>query len=330
MPVVLSQILDRRTVVEPRRLRLFDSIHALRAFEFYLTHEDLRFDPPRFPPALRRARLTSVRVFLPPYAPRTEEGEYLPAAFAEVDAAIRWADHVRSELGFDDVGLAFHHVTEWPIAVDSWSEERLRARLDEDRALGLAFVEEVAGRCLRRGIVPVLENVAPVRNDHAVPGARLTPRYETGFCGPGELRAACDRFDGLRVALDVCHLALGNEAQRAGHAPRINTIELDGDSSFYSAPPYDFSGAVEKLGPCLACVHLSGCAGDRKEVHEGGVPGEPGDTIDHERLLRILGQVAGRRELPVAVELRDAHTDEGFAVVGETLLKLSHVLDAAS
>ncbi|MEE8147086.1 MAG: hypothetical protein V3T24_05740, partial [Longimicrobiales bacterium] len=71
-------------------------------------------------------------------------------------------------------------------------------------------------------------------------------------------------------------------------------------------------------------------AGDRKEIHEGGVPGEPGDTIDHERLLRILGQVAGRRNLPVAVELRDAHTDEGFAVVEESLSKLSHVLDAAS
>jgi sugar phosphate isomerase/epimerase len=334
MPLVLSQVLDLRTMREPRRLALYDAIPRLRALDFYLTHEDLSASGSKtnplhsaLPVEPLSVPLVSARVFLPPYAQRTESGAYTAAAFGELDRALDVAESLRDRLRVEEIGLTFHHVTEWPTEIDEWPLEVVSHRLSEDRDLGAAFVTDVAVRCRRRGILPCLENLAPVRNDHAAPHARMTPRYETGFCGPQELRRACEQIDGLRVALDVCHLALGCEARRSRRQPRINALELEGDPTWEAPPPYDFADAIRAVAPHLACVHLSGCAGDRKEVHEGGIPGEPGDRIDLPGLLAQLEAIARSRTIPVTVETRDAHTEIGFSGVAIGLRRVSAILE---
>ena len=335
MPLVLSQVLDRRTAREARRLALFDAFPHLRAVDFYLTREDIR-DLSHLADELRSSsplislagRLLSACVFVPPYAPRAENGAYLPRSYTEVDRALDAAECLRDVLRVDEMGLTFHHVTEWPIEAGAWTDDELLAHLEEDRRLGYAYVAEVTARCLPRGFVPALENVAPVRNDHAVPGVQITPRYETGFCGPTDLRLICERIRGLHVALDVCHLALGYEARRAGQQPRINALELGPDALHEADPPYDFANALETLGPYLAFVHLSGCAGGRKELHEGGIPGEPGDKVDLMGLMERLAVAADSRTLALAIEIRDGHTEAGFPGVETAFRRVSAALDA--
>jgi hypothetical protein len=334
MPLVLSQIVDARNVRDERRLGLFGSIPHLRAVDFYLTREDMREARSRegdlrraFAAAALSGRVVSARVFLPPYAPRNDEQEYTAESYAEVDRSLDVADWLREALHLEEIALNFHHVTEWPLAVDDWTEDKLTAALEHDQARGFEFAAEVASRSVAREVIPLLENVAPVRNDHPVPGAKVTPRYETGFCGPRALRDACDRIDGLGVALDVCHLALGYEAEREGGRPWINVLELERESAGAVTPPYNFAEAIETLGPYVECVHVSGCGGSRKEIHEGQVPGEPGDTIDLGGLLQVLSASLGSRTLPVVVEIREGHTDTGFVAVETALRRVSAALE---
>ncbi len=127
MPLVLSQILDPRTIGEERRIDLFGAVPHLRAVDLYLTREDAR-EARSKERELRRAfgaaclggRVTSARVFLPPYAPRGQNGEYLPEVYAEIDRVLDVADWFRDALRIEEIGLSFHHVTEWPTEIDGW------------------------------------------------------------------------------------------------------------------------------------------------------------------------------------------------------------------
>lgn len=337
MPLVLSQILDRETVCDARRLRLYDEVPRLGSLDFYVRRTDLESiagsrdasllsgDLTSLAPL--NGRLSSIRVFLPPYGPRTEEWEYPEEAFGELEAVLRVAERLRDLTRPERVALSFHHVTEWPIAIDREPRATLRAALAADRQRACEFVRRVAARCAEHGVVAALENVAPVRNDHPFPGARHVPRLETGFCGPLELEAICGEVPELGCVLDVCHLALGCEAERAGLLPRLNRLDLDGDPLLDEPRPYRFAGVVERLATRLEGAHLAGCAGPDKRRHEGGVPGDPGDAIDLQGLLSALARAAAGRTLAVTLEIADGHTEPGLERVTRAVRRVASVID---
>lgn len=338
MPLALSQILDRATCGDPRRLGLYDSLAPLGSLDFYVRRSDLASTRAALdtsalagdlsPLAALAGRLSSVRVFLPPYGPRRVDWEYPEEAFREVDAVLAVAERLRDVTRAQRAGMSFHHVTEWPVGLDAEAADRLRARLEADRERAREFVRKVTERCVSRDVIPELENVAPVRNDHPFPGARYVPRLETGFCGPNELAGICRSTPGLRCVLDVCHLALGCEAKRAGTLPRLNRVELDGDPVLGEAAPYRFTGAIRRLAPVLEGAHVAGCAGPDKRRHEGGVPGDPDDRIDLEGLLAALARAAGDRTLAVTLEIAEGHTEAGLPQVERGLRRVAAAMES--
>ncbi len=333
MGLVLSHVVDFDTLREPRRRELHDRFDAVRSLDLYVRRRDLAGHGTRdlaaaFAPLRALAgRLESVRVFHPPYAPRGGDDASAAWAFLEVDRVVEIARALGEVTATARAGVEFHHVTEWPVGVDAEPEAALRARLARDRERGRRFVAEVVERCARGGIAPLLENVAPVRNAHAFDGARLQPRYETGFSAPREIAEACAAEPTLRIALDVCHIALGCEARRAGELPRINALELEGDASFDEPPPYRFAAAFARLARHLDCVHLSGCAGPDKALHEGGEPGADGDRVDLAGCLAALAAAVGARPVAVTIEVGDGHTDAGFPKLVRGLERASTLVD---
>jgi hypothetical protein len=323
---------DLDTLHEPRRLALHHRFARLRSLDLYVRRRDLAGLRARDllsalePLRALAGRLESVRVFHPPYAPRMADGVYDPVALTEIERVADVARVLGEVTATARAGVQFHHVREWSVEVERESDAALRARLARERSRGARFVREVAERCASRGVAPLLENVAPVRNDHAFPGASLQPRYETGFAGPQEIAAACAAQPGLRVTLDVCHLALGLEARRAGALPRLNALELEADASFEETPPYRFARAFACVAPHLDCVHLAGCAGPDKALHEGGVPGEDGDRIDLAGCLAALAAAAGERPVAVTIEVGDGHTEAGFPRLVRGLDRVSAAL----
>jgi hypothetical protein len=330
MGLVLSHVVDLDTLREPRRLALHDRFAELRSLDLYVRRRDLAALRARdlaaalAPLRALAGRLESVRVFHPPYAPRASDGGYDGSALAEVERVVELARAFAEATATARAGISFHHVTEWP--ADDAPDDALRARLACDRERGRAFVAAVVERCARAGVAPLLENVAPVRNAHPFEGARLVPRHETGFSGPRELAQACAVHPELRIALDVCHLALGCEARRAGELPPINALELEGDASFDEPPPYRFAAAFAHLAPYLDCVHVSGCAGPDKAIHEGGEPGAEGDRVELSGCLAALAAAVGDRPVAVTIEVGDGHTDAGFPKLLRGLLRASAAL----
>ncbi len=333
MTAVLSQVLDARTLQEPRRLELYRRFSTLRSMDLYIrrsdlvgsalneTHRALDMQADRLHEL--RMDLESVRVFVPPYAARTADGGYAKAAHEELERVLEISEHLQEILGGPVVGLSFHHVTEWPLEIDKVSESACHEQLKGDLDHAIGYIERVVSECRVRQLSPLLENVAPVRNDHAFPGAMQTPRYETGYCSPLAMASICEEVDGLRAVLDVCHLALGCEAARIDDLPRINQLEIGNDPSFDEEPAYRFEAALETLGPFLDCVHLSGCGGPQKEVHEGGVPGEAGDQIDLDRLLHRLAALDG---IAITLEIGGLHKDAMFPKLERSMLGLDEKL----
>ena len=109
--------------------------------------------------------------------------------------------------------------------------------------------------------------------------------------------------------------------------PRINGMELEEERGSRTEPPYDFEAALDVVRPYLGCVHVSGCGGARKEIHEGEVPGEDGDRVVLLGLLSGLEDPGGGPEIPVVIEICDGHTEAGFARVKTALERVSAALD---